>query len=132
MTEMKTEIIGDQTEALQESEISLNNSIAHQARDFHRLFEEIKEEQKNITDIMDGLKTEIKTEFLEQIGETKEFYKTNLLEMFMNATEIKEAMDIDVTEAKNQLEELTSNVTNFAILITDVQKGKVREGLSTI
>jgi myosin heavy subunit len=125
MTEMKMEMIGDQAEALQESEISLNNSIALQTIGFHRLLEEIKKEQKSI---MDGIKTDIETEFLQQIGETKEFYKTNLLEMFMNATEIKDAMDIDVTEAKNQLEDLTSNVTNFAILITDVQKGKVVEG----
>ena len=126
MTEMKTEIIGDQAEALQESEISLNNSIALQAIGFHRLLEEIKKEQKSI---MDGIKTDIETEFLQQIGETKESHKTDLLEMFMNATEIKEAIDIDVTEAKIQLEELTSNVTHFSILITDVQKGKVVEGL---
>ena len=124
MTEMKAETINifeDQTKALNESEVYLANIIALQATEFHRQFEEMKEDQNknnleltvNVTDIMDALDTEIKTEFQQQIGEIKESQRTNLLEMSKNTTEIKEVIKIDTKEVRNKLEELTSNFTEI-------------------
>ena len=80
MTEI-TKAFEDQTKALQESEISLNNIIALQASGFHKLLEEIKEDQNkekleltsNITDIVDALATEIKTEFHSYLRANEDF-----------------------------------------------------------
>ena len=65
------EAFENQTEVLQESEMSLKNIIALQTTGFHRLLEAMKEDQgkdqleltSNITGIIDGLETEIETEF---------------------------------------------------------------------
>ena len=66
----------------------------------------------NITDIMDALETEIKTEFQQQIGEIKESQRTNLLEMSKNATEINKVINIQKMNKDHQKMKKITHLTN--------------------